>query len=401
MELILKQILPILLFAYLFFFEYKKNSDIFLILILFCGYISFSSNYAFPIYRVLYQLIQVAIFIIYLAKYRFDFLKTKTGKWLIIYFLFILMSSIGNKFNQEYWISVLNFATIFFVIAFLNKNINDLKKLYRLLSFINRLVFVVAIFTIIAFAFERVRIELTTNNTNYLAYFLGIGFSIALFLPESKKSKIIPPVIGLAILCTSSRIVVISSVIIILIYILSRKRKRVLNLLLIALALITTVGFVDISKYFDQSRYANINQDASTVERIEIIQTSKKIIAENPVNGIGYSQFQYEFLHYVSKNTEYLANAEEIVTHNDFIRVIDELGLPALVFFLYMIITQFVILWKLPAVLRLLLVGVFISNISYSTSHNNLNSFVFWFLLTLPGMVSYLISKEKYVKKIR
>ncbi|HEY8783456.1 MAG TPA: O-antigen ligase family protein [Mucilaginibacter sp.] len=311
------------------------------------------------------------------------------------------MSSIGNKFNQEYWISVLNFATIFFVIAFLNKNINDLKKLYRLLSFINRLVFVVAIFTIIAFAFERVRIELTTNNTNYLAYFLGIGFSIALFLPESKKSKIIPPVIGLAILCTSSRIVVISSVIIILIYILSRKRKRVLNLLLIALALITTVGFVDISKYFDQSRYANINQDASTVERIEIIQTSKKIIAENPVNGIGYSQFQYEFLHYVSKNTEYLANAEEIVTHNDFIRVIDELGLPALVFFLYMIITQFVILWKLPAVLRLLLVGVFISNISYSTSHNNLNSFVFWFLLTLPGMVSYLISKEKYVKKIR
>ena len=400
MELILKQILPILLFAYLFFFEYKKNGDIFLVLILFCGYISFSSNYAFPIYRILYQLIQVAIFIVYLAKYKFDFLKTKTGKWLAIYLLFIFISSLGNRYNEEYWISVLNFITIFFVIAFVTKNINDLQKLYKLLSFLKRLVFIVAIFTIIAFVFERVRIELTTNNTNYLAYFLGIGFSIALFLPESKKNRIIAPVIGLAILCTSSRIVVISSLIIILIYILSRKRKLIVNLLLIAVGLVAMVGFVDISKYFDQSRYADIDKDASTVERIEIIQTSKKIIAENPVNGIGYSQFQYEFLHYVSKNTEYLANAEEIVTHNDFIRVIDELGLPALVFFLYMIITQFVILWKLPVVLRLLLMGVFISNISYSTSHNNLNSFLFWFLLTLPGMVSYLISKGKYVKKI-
>lgn len=401
MELILKQILPVLLFVYLFLFEYKKNRDVFLILILFCGYISFSSNYAFPIYRILFQLIQVAIFIVYLAKYRFDFLKTKTGKWLMIYLLFIFMSSIGNKFNEEYWISALNFVTIFFVIAFLNKNINDLKKLYRVLSYIKRLVFVVAIFTIIAFAFERVRIELTTNNTNYLAYFLGIGFSIALFIPESKKSKIISPVIGLAILCTSSRIVIISSVIIVFIYILSKKRRLVLNLLLIVFGLIATIGFVDISKYFDKSRYADIDQEAGTVLRVEIIQTSKKIIAENPINGIGYSQFQYEFLHYVSKNTEYLANTEEIVTHNDFLRVIDELGLPAFIFFLYMVISQFVILWKLPVVLRLVFMGIFISNIFYSTSHNNLNSFIFWFLLTLPGMVSYLISKEKYAKKIR
>jgi O-antigen ligase len=402
MELIFKQVLPIILYAYLFIFEYKSNRKIILTLILFCGYISFSSNYGIEIYRTLFQLIQVGLMISYLINYKFDFLKFPTGKILTIFFVFILISSVGNTLDtSSYYESILNFATIFFTIVYLNKNIDTIQKLYRVLRFIKRLAVIMSVFAIITFAFEHVRVELTTNNTNYLAFFLGIGLCIALFLPVAKKNKLVIPVICLGIVFTSSRIIIISSAIVILIYILTNKRRLLINLVYISFGIVITLSAVNIADYIDQSRYKDLNQDVSTVTRLEIIETSKKVVAENPFNGIGYNQFQTKFLKYASKNSQYLTDQDEIVTHNDFLRVIDELGVPAFIFFVFVVISQFMLIWKLPINFRRLVLSLFITDILYSTSHNNLNTYVFWFFLMLPGMASYLLLKNKYVKKVR
>ncbi|OKS88469.1 O-antigen ligase family protein [Mucilaginibacter polytrichastri] len=402
MEVLFKQILPIILFGYFFIFEYRKNKDIAGVIALFIGFITLSSNFAFLVYRTAFQLIEAWLIICYLVYYRFDFHLTKIGKALAVFLFFILFSFLGNKINSElYSSSLINFITIFFVIAYLYKTINDFDRLERILIFLKNLTFIVSAFTIVAFVFEGTRIELTTSNTNYLGYFLGLGFSVAIFFLNQKHGRLVVLVISAAILCTSSRIVMISSVVVAVIYIISNKRKLMVNIAIIAVVVIGAIGVINLTEYISSKRFTAINKDPSALVRVEITEASKNLVAKNPVNGVGYGQFQFQFSKYVGKNSEFLAATDKIVTHNDFLRVVDELGVPAFLFLVYLVLTQFLTLRKLPPNYRKLVSGLLISNVFFSTTHNNLNVFMFWFLLMLPTMVYYMLLKETYVKEIR
>lgn len=399
MELLLKQILPILFF-FLLLFEIEKNKSILFTLALFWSYISFGSNYSLPPYRVLYQVVQLIVILYYLAYYRFDFHYTKVGKQLLVFLLFILLSYLGNGVQLSLYLSsVINFITIYLVLSYLFKAINTTEKLEKVFTYITKLVFLTAIFTVIAFIVERTRIELTTNNPNYLAYFLGLGFCTA-YTTKNKTRRLIELLtIGASIMCTSSRIILIAMTVVVVIHVLSNKRTLVLNILGGTLAVLIAIGVLNVTEMISSKRFRNIDEDASTLVRVEIIETSKKIVAANPFNGVGYNQFQNRFSNYVSATAEFLADTDKIVTHNDFLRIVDELGIPALLFMFYIIISQVIIIWKLPVYQRNVLLTLLITDILYSTSHNNLNAFVFWFFLMLPTMAYYINLKEAYVKE--
>jgi O-antigen ligase len=283
------------------------------------------------------------------------------------------------------------------VIAYLNATITTLKKLYKLLVLLEKLSLFVAVATILVFVSERVRVELSTNNPNYLAFFLGIGFSISLFM--RKKSKVATVIlIAIAIIMTGSRIIIISSFIIGIIKLFSNKRSWFVNLIVALLLSVVILPVINTDSLLDTKRFSKIDEDASAILRVEIIEASKGIVMANPFNGLGYGQFQVRFLDYASKNSRFLIDVEQIVTHNDYMRIVDELGIPAAIFFIGMLVREALLVLKMRGSLRLLAGSLFITVLLYSTSHNNLNTYMCWFFIMIPSFVYRLAYKPSISK---
>ena len=147
---------------------------------------------------------------------------------------------------------------------------------------------------------------------------------------------------------------------------------------------------------FSKSRFGTDQAENSDGERTAIMIVSLEIMKQKPINGVGYGQFIEKFADYLpyghpAITTLYRRN--KIVTHNDYLRIIDELGIPAFLLLLMFIgyvyykgIKNGNVLWYL-----------FSYALIFSAAHNNMNALMFWFLVLLP--VHYLSLKNR--KKLR
>jgi O-antigen ligase len=172
---------------------------------------------------------------------------------------------------------------------------------------------------------------------------------------------------------------------------------------------------------FGSEIFKNSNYDKS---RLANAHLTLNIIEKNPVNGIGYGQFRIKYVDYFdqdifdlgvqSLNDLYSTHAPsisdqelsqkgyyrkmELMTHNDILTIVAELGMIGVAILFY-------ILFKLFNALKLLLsynreyfyisISLIIPSFIFSLFHNNLTSFIFWFIIFLPFIINrnYLIEQ--------
>ena len=152
------------------------------------------------------------------------------------------------------------------------------------------------------------------------------------------------------------------------------------------------------------------------------------MIQQNPINGIGYGQFKRDFRLYVDQNILNMNNNEvsdvlrtytskygysasvglqshqaspyaykpnvqgqEKMTHNDLLTIVAELGLAGVVFLIFLFYKLYAELKKLLLHSRnnfFLSIGLIGGSLVFSLFHNNLTSFVFWFILFVPFIMN-------------
>jgi len=333
-----------------------------------------------------------------------------------MFLLVIGVSYFGNDLYMPYYFHYArNFLFISLLVLFIYLKLDTNKKVDELLQFIVGLILILSIFSIIEFASSmfqtNLRVHLFYSNPNYLAIALMLGFSILLFFKtEFKIMKL--GLVTSAIFITQSDAVIVGIVILLLLYAF-KNRGRFSSIFFTGLMILA----ISSSALF----YQKIDEIYHNEVRVLLAKTGLNAYSDNLINGIGYGQFRTQYYKYVDdkflKNLEihtavlsydvnltdkYIQDHEmtrntEKMTHNDLIKIIAELGSLGIVFLLFY-------LYKLYFGLRELLnnsreyfyisLSLLIGSLTFSLFHNNITSFVFWFILFLP-----FIMNRNYLKR--
>jgi len=383
----------IVMSSFTVYWIFVKNIPNKLLYILFAAVPIFSGNFELSFFRPMYQSLLVIILllnIIYWIKRGMTF--TPVAFFLFSYLGLILLSYIDNNIINKYFMSSLvNYLMIMSTLFYIFKKINTKEKIYKLMDFISYLSLILGIFSIVEKILLGGRTEVTFTNPNYLAFTLGIGFTWILFVNTSKWKFIYLIVIAMGIFATSSRIVILAILLLSFIYFVASLKKKSFYKLL-PFYIILGVVFVLAFQNFGENRFGTDAADSSDGERTAIMLVSIEIMKEEPVNGIGYGQFIEKFadyLPYEDPAIRTLYTRDKIVTHNDYLRIIDELGIPSFILLLIFISYIFYKSVKKDTIF----IYLFIYVLSFSVAHNNMNALMFWFLLLLP--IHYLTLEKK------
>jgi hypothetical protein len=394
MEELFKQYLPIVFFLYtIIFWAKNRNSNIWVLLLLFENYL-LGSNYSFGIYRIVYQGLLIMTVVLNLKNSKripFNILKL-----LFCFVIAILISGFNNILSKPFIDVVINFIINASAILFLCYKMNEKNTLNTYLKFISNLGWILSIFAVICFAAEPARIELVSSNPNYFAFSLGISFIISLFI-NSKFKLLVNLIILLGIFTTASRSILLICVLIFLITQLEYYKSKIVFIIpifLIVLPVLFFISNVNIVNEVIFDRFSNMEENAGLLMRFEIMDISKKIFVEHPINGIGYGQFMYLFLNYSTAKTDLLLNMDTIVTHNDYLRILTELGIIGAITFFIIVFSSLKNALTLDSTHKKLTLSLIAMALFNSGSHNNLNTFVFWLILFLPIAINNFTKKS-------
>mgnify|MGYP003311485706 CR=1 FL=1 len=243
------------------------------------------------------------------------------------------------------------------------------------------------------------------------------GFALALFSNKPYFKWFFAPLFIFAIFATGSRAVELSSIFVIFSYVYHRSDKKIYLIPACIVVIAILVVFFDqivTNKNYNNSRYV-------------IAKITFNIAKENLINGIGYGQFRKSFRFYVDQNIYNMSNndindtlraytneygwsasvgqnsnqlspyaynqspVQEKMTHNDLLTVVAELGLLGITCVVFLFYKLYIELQKLLFHNRehfFFSIGLIGGSLIFSLFHNNLTSFVFWFVLFIPFIMN-------------
>jgi O-antigen ligase len=373
-------------------YSFSFNNKLKLAGLFLTSFVLFASNFVF-IYRALHQIIQIFLIILFIVLLNKRNYISKVIFPFFIFTIFILISLINQKIDQNVTTQLINYFIIILVTNFLFiaiKNVSDIKIFMHLLA---QLSIFCSITGLIEFFMNPVmRIEAYSSNANYFALFLGIGFCVILSEWKSKYKYIYLFIIFITILISGSR----APLIFILIHILIKayKNKKLILTLISFFILFILLNFLGLRQLDKDST------EGSNLDRIALIYSGLKMVEEHPISGVGWGRFGNEIVSYsglidVLQNsngeTVDLSTQEGKVSHNDFLRIVTELGLPCLVLVLYWLISIFLTTLKNNSYNLEFLLPIWVGILFFSFTHNNLNNSFFWYIFLLPYQL-----KNKY-----
>lgn len=339
----------------------------------------FSSNFQF-FYRELGQII-VVIYILYSYVTNKRIEKIKYAKILCVYAAFILLSIVGNSINfHSLNIAVTNYISISFTAYYLVKSCRDEKVRLDVFGVYTFLGIIISVVSVLEFLMTSTRSEVTFSNSNFASMFILVSLVFSLDYLKKTKSKmvyLVAIIMLVGIIGTGSRTTFVIGLLVLFLQLLSVKNmiKMSIPFVFVLAVLGSSLGETMFSRYDD------IEEDASVLERLEIIEASKEIIKTHPINGIGYGQFQVQFMKYLPISVaDLLLKRDEIVTHNDYLRIADELGLIAFAICIMFIVSLLLRIYKQYGI-DSSYIGMLLAILVFSTTHNNLNSFVTWYII--------------------
>ena len=385
LEVFFKMIIPIinLIGTIVFIKNRKLNKKVTFVIILFYGLFNLSANFSL-IYRYLYQFI---IFAFSLYSLRLIILRRKTFLFHYFFFFFLVSVLLSYFINSGFNSSSANTSLINYILVMISSIgistifIQEKNILLHLSDYLRKLLFYNSILIILIFVYSGFgyRVEYTFSNTNYLAFFLGASMIFIHMISLSDiKDNVTPMLLLAATFCTGSRSILFIALP--FYFFLYLRKKPWLFILLTIIAIPLVINFTE--KLGEMARVKDIAEDASILQRYEIFLVVKNIFEAKPLFGIGYGRFIEEFKYYLDGDIVLLHAIDEIVTHNDYYRVLAELGLFGMFLFLFYIFKNAFYLLRIKYDFAVLF--LFILAVSYSFTHNNLNSFLFWLMASMP-----------------
>jgi O-antigen ligase len=405
---------------YLYFLKNNKLNNVFSTLI-FLSFLMFATNYdhyglEIDIYRYLHRLIGIFIsvsLIFYVLKNRVNFFKELPILILVFFLVILLISYFGNDIYMDYYFHyVRNFIFISLIVSYLFFKVNTNSKideLFKLILYLTVIMALMIVYEVISEDSWQLRANLFYSNPNYLAYALMPGFVLAIY-SENKYKWVMAALLLYAIFATGSRSIELGAVVIIVFFLFYKNINRTLFFSSLAGLVLLCYLILFSSLPFFSDIVKNSNLDKS---RLATAYISLKMIDENPVNGIGYGQFRIKYVDYVDQDVlnlgikalndsvsthnplmtdkyilaqGYYRNME-IMTHNDLLTIVSELGMIGLAFILYVTYKLFYELKQLSLYNRkyfYISLSLIMPSLVFSLFHNNLTSFMFWFIILLP-----------------
>jgi O-antigen ligase len=378
-------------FSILFYLKLsdKKNKSTFLSWLIITSYL-FKPLISFfaPLLNLFFQLITVlGLLFFYLKKISTGDLKIEKTTFLFV--LWVLFINIYNYFIFYEFPSITISALVNLIFIILSgnyffNNIVKLKQFYKLFSYSNVLSIIFIIFSLIdKFILNLNRVGYI--NSNYFAliglYLLLITIS-KLFNLRFKNFFLNITLISFliySILLTDSNsglIGIISIFFVPLIYfILKLKYSQSFIVISVFSAGILLTVSVSINQVIPID-FLNSFVRSYDTSRLFVFNSSINSFLDNPFFGTFYSTYR------VFYNNFYY------VTHNDFLRILTELGSIGIILFVAIYIkflfNSFLITRKYSNILFLVVLFIVV-NLTFSIAHNNLNNFLFWF----PFFIDY------------
>ena len=445
----INSLIPFVVVGYFLFFLKNNRLNNILTGLIFVSFFAFSTNYDhfgfdFYIFRYLHRSIGVLVVIalaLHIFRHRVNVFKELVPRILALFVLAILLSFIGNDIDVPNYIHyVRNFIFISSIVVYLYYLIDSRAKLEELFGLIIAITVILSCFMVLEVLqnawMSDIRKSLNFGNANYLAYALFPGFVLTVFSKKSYFMWFFAPLVIFAIFASGSRAVELSSIFVIFLYVYQRLNKKIYLIpVVIGVIAILVLFFNQImtNKNFDlykKSRYVLAN--SSNIEvRQALSKIALNIFQEHPINGIGYGQFMSKFRNYIDSDIIEMKNIEindtlkgyqgdfpksvllssmnpkrleyeglyispEKMTHNDLLTVVAELGLLGIACVVFLFYKLYIELQKLLLHNRdyfFLSIGLIGSSLLFSLFHNNLTSFVFWFVLFIP-----FIMNRNYIK---
>lgn len=426
--------IPFIVVFYFLYHSFKDNFKNILAGLVFVSFFVFSTNYenfglGFDVYRYLHRIIGITLVIsllFYIFRNKINIFADPPPRLLFIFGLVLLLSFIGNNVNSYLYVHYLrNFIFIGLIVIYLYYVLDDDEKLENLFNLIISITLILS-FCVIIEIFQKGwgnRVTLHFTNPNYLAYSFLPGLVFSAFHRNKYVGYIIVPLIIFAIFATGSRAAELSSIFILFLYIFQTNFNRAYILFFLSLIIVLFVLFYEtilLNTNFNNARYV-------------IFRIALNIIEAEPINGIGYGQFRISFMDYVDQEIfkmgsndindllrgyttlygfsasvgqetaqskpyfYYLNPSLEKMTHNDLITILVELGIFGLFFLFYFF---YKILYELKKIILFdkryffISIGLIGASLLFSLFHNNLTSFVFWFVLIVP----FIINRNKALK---
>ena len=432
-------LIPILIFSWFIYFYKTNGLNSFLTGLIFVSFFIFATNYThfgfdIPFFRYLHRLIGVAagiFLLIFIFRYKSFFLKEYVPIFMALFFSSILLSYVGNELNfKSYFHYARNYifiSTIVLYLYFYIDNKNKLEEIFKLIASITLMLslFLILEKSLLGFWDWGYRSDLFYPNPNYLAFAMLPGLAIQIFHIE-KYSWLKSLFMIIGIVLTLSISAIISTIFIVFVFFIYKKYYFV------------TVGFLILTLIF--SSYAILKNSKNISDaRLIIPKIVFNMFNESPINGIGYGQFLTKFPLYVDKEIYKQAPSEildllvpyyyqfgysasvgfnkfkivdeysdgnsvslervnpysstrlpEKMTHNDLLTIMAELGLVGLIILVFFLYRVFALLKKILVFNReyyYVSISMMGGSLIFSLFHNNLTSFMFWFVLFTPFII--------------
>ena len=393
--------IPMIVLGYFLLFLKSNHLNNFLTGLIFISYLVFATNYTnygleFDIYRYLHRSIGILVaiaLVVHIYRYKVNIFKERVVAILTLFFMVMLLSFLGNDIYLEYYIHyVRNFVFVASIVAYLYFVLDSNDKLEELFKLIVAITILLAVFVVVeVLQIGWGRAWLFYSNPNYLGYALLPGLVLVIFSKQNYKQLIVPLII-FSIFATGSRAAELSVVFIVLLFIFFNIKQLNKSYLAVSLLIVISTSIL----FFDK---IVTNQDFNGTRGV-LAKISLNVFNEHPINGMGYGQFRKSFSRYVDEDIRKIGNIEiekvlaenaEKMTHNDFLTIVAELGLIGLAFVIFLFYKLYVELKKLLLHSRnnyFLSISLIGSSLIFSLFHNNLTSFVFWFILFVPFIMN-------------
>ena len=431
---LINNFIPLVVVGYFLFFIQNKELKNLLVYLIFVSFFVFATNYTnygldIDIYRYLHRAIGIVVVLalfIHIIGNRVNFFKDSVPQILLLFFLILTLSFFGNDLYMPHYLHyVRNFiftASISLYIYYKLDSHNNLNEVFVLIEAITLLLSCFVLLESLQIGWGE-RVRLFYGNANYLAYSLLMGLALIIFSNSTYKRWVIAPIVLIAIFATGSRAVELGALFIICCYIFKQQYQKKY------LVTIFIIGLSFFLLFYDQI-ITNKNYNNT---RTIIAQISLNIFKDNPINGLGYGQFRTKFRKYVTQDifnqnnneindtlrgysgdfpssvrlesmteldhkNEGLFISTEKMTHNDFFTIVTELGLLGLfflIFFFYKLYLELSRLLLHDRTYFLLSIAIIGSSLIFSVFHNNLTSFVFWFVLFIPFIMNRNYQKSQ------
>lgn len=312
------------------------------------------------------------------------------------FLIFIFLSLYSAPFDTDAKEQLINILMCAFISLTLLQEINSPRKLSILLHYIGNLATLSSIAGLIEFLIDKqLRVESTFANPNYYALFLGIGWCCVYSLKKDFR-LIHLALISVVLILTGSRAGLLFPILQILwsLYI----QRSILKTFLYSIVSVFVIVAVLASGL---TRFSSTEDtEGSDSERLIFARIAFNMAADHPFNGVGWGRFVSEFSSYSSTVDKIelehgvidASMQERRVTHNDFLRIMAELGWVALLASILFTFISGIHLLKSKAYSLNALFPIWAGLILFSLLHNNLNTAFTWFFLLLPLHLKYYSS---------